>query len=396
MRNKKHKLQWNINCSGYKRRWSSKLSSQSRVLSCSGSIMASNSIIMMLAIIFFSGASATSPDDEIESYLEQQSQPEQELFEQQLPSEPPRNCINKPKHVVFDHSLNIDTEMADYPFDNSKEFVPGSKEDQEASQWYVVTRDGYEYEGSPEVLGSIFDRARLNSIVKSYIQSLDSAARMTDETQRYKRSVFPPDTRTRVRNLDRFPYTAMGRVSLGCTGTFIGPRHILTAGHCVYDHRRRQWHDQLDFHQEKNCNPDQGTVYRWTRALTVRGWMRDGKRVYDYGMIVVRGESDVVMEYGYHRNTSPFIINIAGYPGDKRGQCMWRTHCNVTRWFMEELEYECDTAGGMSGSAVYAYWSSTNRRLITCVHAYGRTRRNSCTRLTEPRVEELRQWIEDN
>ena len=87
-------------------------------------------------------------------------------------------------------------------------------------------------------------------------------------------------------------------------------------------------------------------------AVTVDGWMKDGKRAYDYGMIVVNEESDVVMDYGYIRDKAPFAINIAGYPADKRGRCMWRTSCKVSKWLMAEMNYNCDTNRGMSGSAV--------------------------------------------
>ncbi len=49
---------------------------------------------------------------------------------------------------------------------------------------------------------------------------------------------------------DAWPWSAIGRVNLPtggfCTGAAIGPRHVLTAAHCLYDHRRLTWFRATD------------------------------------------------------------------------------------------------------------------------------------------------------
>ena len=38
-----------------------------------------------------------------------------------------------------------------------------------------------------------------------------------------------------------WPWRAIVRLSNGCTGTMIGPRHVITAGHCIYNRTSSSW-----------------------------------------------------------------------------------------------------------------------------------------------------------
>ena len=192
--------------------------------------------------------------------------------------------------------------------------------------------------------------------------------------------VIGDDERVPVVDTTLFPFSAIAYLELSsgagvmvgsCTGTFIGPDVLLTAGHCLWDTAAGGWtaeairvvpgkdggFEPFGFeYAEDWWVPDQfvaGGLPEWDWGLVK---LPNDLLSLDTGwMTVIVAETEVLAAPGF----SPTIV---GYPADKPPGTMWghiRPGFDSVTEFL--LHYDIDTAPGQSGSAI---WSAAEGPLL--------------------------------
>jgi len=204
------------------------------------------------------------------------------------------------------------------------------------------------------------------------------------------------DKRVRITNTTAYPFRAIGQITFSlpdgsfiCTGWLISPNTVATAGHCVHagSGGANGFASNVRFFPGRNgaSNPFGGCAARTLH--TVNGWANGGDERFDYGAIKLNCSiGNQVGWFGYHSRSTTLNnipIRVGGYPGDKPAGTQWESrNCSQTATFVQcsvrasngqQVFYQNDTAGGMSGGPVYPTTtiSGCGTACGIAIHAYG-------------------------
>jgi protease YdgD len=194
----------------------------------------------------------------------------------------------------------------------------------------------------------------------------------------------PDDERPRlVVDATYYPFSAMGRLQIAgqafCGATLVGPKVIITAGHCLWNHRRKAWWAPRDIHfvagyqrssfiahaqgvrylsplVDQRKAPDQASIINdWALIELDRPI---GKQV---GWLGLKRETPETISHrqGQQGTDAPGIspLFLAAYRSDRAHALSLQSPCKITRSRAGGRVFysDCQVVPGSSGSAVVSF-----------------------------------------
>lgn len=224
----------------------------------------------------------------------------------------------------------------------------------------------------------------------------------------------PTDDRVRVLDTDLYPWRmicalrmhADNGVSTIGTGWLVGPRTIITAGHCVYStYYFGGWASTIEVSPGRNGSELPFETKISTSFSSVDRWVQSEDPDFDIGCIHLAEPIGDTLGWFAAGSITPdelagYQVNVSGYPSDRGNGTEQYHHRNqVLHVTDRRVFYDVDTFGGQSGAPVWIHEEVGAPPIVIGIHAYGvggspgGLQANSAPRIIPEVMTQIREWV---
>ena len=210
-----------------------------------------------------------------------------------------------------------------------------TQEEIEKNRIITIDRDGKETMSTDEEVIQTLTQAHQGS--STFLR--DEPHFISDK----RRSIIGCDDRYRRYSTQSIPpYSAIGYLApAGCTAYLVGPRHLITAAHCV--HNRTDTYDiyhpsELTFYLRRNCYGNRhGIRYNISNVAVYSQYRDDGDSDYDIAFLYLSSSASDWMGFAYTDPMPTVSGEICGYPEDRAhptcapSDCFFCSRCDDIR-----------------------------------------------------------------